>query len=327
MYRRCLVCGARFPEGKVLKHLPRGDRVAYDIQRGRLWVVCRGCRRWSLVPLEARWEALEELEGLISGRQGGPKPVRLLSRTESVALYSLGSLEVVRVGDAEIAEEAWWRYGRPLWPGVGVAPKLPRPTPWLKANGVVWKGRRACPGCGHVFTEIPFSERNILIVRPAEDPAQKTRRVPHGPEEGPSAGEALAVARRCPRCRDVEQGGLHLRGVEAELILFRLLAFEYHRGAPMDRVRAAVRLAQDPGGPATLVRILTRYGRPLGDLPPLGTLALEMVVNDAREQSLSRMEAKELELRWRREEELAALVDGELTPLPLLLLRRILPRV
>lgn len=95
----------------------------------------------------------------------------------------------------------------------------------------------------------------------------------------------------------------------------------------MDRVRAAVRLAQDPGGPATLVRILTRYGRPLGDLPPLGTLALEMVVNDARETSLSRMEAKELEFRWRREEELAALVDGELTPLPLLLLRRILPRV
>jgi hypothetical protein len=52
-----------------------------------------------------------------------------------------------------------------------------------------------------------------------------------------------------------------------------------------------------------------------------------MVVNDARETSLSRMEAKELEFRWRREEELAALVDGELTPLPLLLLRRILPRV
>jgi hypothetical protein len=42
-----------------------------------------------------------------------------------------------------------------------------------------------------------------------------------------------------------------------------------------------------------------------------------MVVNDARETSLERMEARELELRWRREEELAALVDGELTPMPL----------
>ena len=31
-----------------------------DEERGRLWVVCRGCERWNLVPIEERWEAIEE---------------------------------------------------------------------------------------------------------------------------------------------------------------------------------------------------------------------------------------------------------------------------
>ena len=40
-----------------------------------------------------------------------------------------------------------------------------------------------------------------------------------------------------------------------------------------------------------------------------------MVTNAAREAMLLKMEMAELTFRWRQEEELAALVDGELTPL------------
>ena len=100
-------------------------------------------------------------------------------------------------------------------------------------------------------------------------------------------------------------------------MLFRLLAFEYHTGAPMDRIKAAARMVEDSDGPATLVRILTEHGRPLGDLPPLGVLALEMVVSEAREMALLKMDLGELDFRWRQEEELAAVMDGELTPVPL----------
>ena len=47
-------------------------------------------------------------------------------------------------------------------------------------------------------------------------------------------------------------------------------------------------------------------------------MALEIAANESAEQHLLELELAELEAHWRREEELAAIVDGELTPLPLL---------
>ena len=85
-----------------------GRRVAYDPGRGRLWVICSTCKRWSLTPMEDRWEALEELEKLTTDK------ARLLSQTDNIALLRVGPLEVVRVGKAQLTEEAWWRYGREL---------------------------------------------------------------------------------------------------------------------------------------------------------------------------------------------------------------------
>ena len=84
-------------------------------------MVCRSCRRWSLTPIEERWEALEELEKLSRDK------ARLLSQTDNIALLRAGPLEIVRVGKAELTEEAWWRYGRELvsrrqkWNNLGVA--------------------------------------------------------------------------------------------------------------------------------------------------------------------------------------------------------------
>jgi hypothetical protein len=45
---------------------------------------------------------------------------------------------------------------------------------------------------------------------------------------------------------------------------------------------------------------------------------LEIAVNDEAERQQLEMELAELEARWREEEELAAIVDGELTEVPLL---------
>ena len=64
MYTRCLVCATPFEANDQLEHLPNGRRLAFDPGRGRLWAICRTCRRWSLTPIEERWEALEELEKL-----------------------------------------------------------------------------------------------------------------------------------------------------------------------------------------------------------------------------------------------------------------------
>jgi hypothetical protein len=45
-------------------------------------------------------------------------------------------------------------------------------------------------------------------------------------------------------------------------------------------------------------------------------IALEIALNDDVERRLLELELHELEARWKEEEELAAIVDGELTPLP-----------
>jgi hypothetical protein len=318
MYRHCLICRHPFPETGVLRHLPLGGRVACDLEKGRLWMVCASCRRWSLVALEERWEALHEIDGCLKGAPTSGHRSQMLFETENIALYRVGPLEVIRIQAAGAEEEASWRYGHSAegrggedysWPEVPT--RLPKASKSLMKD-IAWRGRKNCPACGHPFTELAYFDRNILVVRPSQG-------------DDPAGG--FSLTRRCPGCRDAEAGGLHLDGFEGQLVLFRLLAFEHHKGAPIDRVKSAARMAQDPDGPGTLIRILTKYGLPLGDIHPVGVLALEMVTCVAREEALMRMAASELTFRWRREEELAALVDGELTPVTASLWGRLIRRI
>jgi hypothetical protein len=80
----------------------------------------------------------------------------------------------------------------------------------------------------------------------------------------------------------------------------------------------AARLIQEAGSPQDLTRIVVKDGRRLGDLQRTGAIALEIAVNEASEQHLLELELADLEAHWKQEEELAAIIDGELTPLPVL---------
>ena len=331
MYTRCLVCSGPFEANEQLEHLPLGSRLAFDPARGRLWVVCRACRRWSLAPIEERWEALEELEKLTRDR------ARLLSQTDNIALLRSGPLEIVRVGRAELTEEAWWRYGRELasrrqnWNKLGVAgtvaagaallggwatggmtmvgawlimghgsETLRDGARWLRFGSSAWRGDETCEKCGHRFRTLPYAERAALGLVPAAE-----------------SGKVELLA-RCPRCGSSAEGGLRLRGEQAERTLRRLLAYHHFAGASERRVASAARLIEEAGSPQDLTRIVVKDGRRLGDLQRTGGIALEIAVNEASEQRLLELELAELEAHWRREEELAAIVDGELTPLPML---------
>jgi hypothetical protein len=46
----------------------------------------------------------------------------------------------------------------------------------------------------------------------------------------------------------------------------------------------------------------------------MGLTALEIVVNALRERTFLRLDATALQARWRREEELANMIDEELSP-------------
>ncbi|HKJ91617.1 MAG TPA: hypothetical protein VJ957_00550 [Longimicrobiales bacterium] len=91
-----------------MESFPVGRRVAFDPERGRLWVVCPRCRQWNLAPLEERWETLEVLERLYRDT-----PTRY--STEHIGLARMrDGLDVVRIGEPGRPEYAAWRYGGEL---------------------------------------------------------------------------------------------------------------------------------------------------------------------------------------------------------------------
>jgi hypothetical protein len=97
-----------------------------------------------------------------------------------------------------------------------------------------------------------------------------------------------------------------------------VLAYHHFEGASERTVTSATRLIQEAGSPTDLTRILLKDGKRLGDLGRTGGIALEIAANENSEQRLLELELSELEVHWEQEEELAAIIDGELTPLPLL---------
>ena len=105
MYATCLFCDTPFGGNDVLESMPVGRRVAFDADKGRLWVVCRSCERWNLTPLDERWEAIEDAERMF-------RSTRVRVSTDNIGLAKLSEgLELVRIGAPLRPEFAAWRYG------------------------------------------------------------------------------------------------------------------------------------------------------------------------------------------------------------------------
>jgi len=105
VFTTCIFCHKSLGTNEVVDHFPVGRRLAFDSVKGRPWVVCSHCQRWSLTPLEERWEAVEECERLFSGRA-------LRAQTEHIGLTKLpDGLDLIRIGAPLKPEFAAWRYG------------------------------------------------------------------------------------------------------------------------------------------------------------------------------------------------------------------------
>lgn len=105
MYSTCLHCNKPLGANEVLETLPIGRRVAFDPAQGRLWVVCRHCAKWNLVPFDSRLESIEECERIYRDT-----PTRYSTGEIGLARHREG-LDLVRVGPALRPEFAAWRYG------------------------------------------------------------------------------------------------------------------------------------------------------------------------------------------------------------------------
>jgi hypothetical protein len=105
VYHTCLYCNHDLGHNEVVELLPIGRRLAFDAAQGRLWVVCRSCEKWNLVPFDTRLETIDVCEALFRG-------ARLRYSTDHIGIARLSEgLELVRIGSAQRPEFAAWRYG------------------------------------------------------------------------------------------------------------------------------------------------------------------------------------------------------------------------
>ena len=289
-----------------------GSRPAFDPWLGRLWRVCPGCGRWNVVPLEDRWEALESYER--AARDG-----RSRLRTEHLDLVRTETGELIRVGRAPRPELAGWRYGDavPAPPVRGLRAWLRRlllrmpsspfgydaghgalagslalnqrwfaspfldDAPTLTAAFLHVPLADACPSCGGPLAIAPWSFQSVRL---AWD------------------GGAPAAATHCGLCRtEVAVPALEAR---AALRLGLSVVNRRLREGPLVE-RAAVRLDR-ADGPEGLLVALARDDAALGELDVGDRLALGFALDEQSEAEL-------LEAEWREAEELAAIVDRELT--------------
>lgn len=185
----------------------------------------------------------------------------------------------------------WWFWGRSRDTATSAAR-------WLRFGGTAWRGSGHCAACGHAFRELRFRQA-------------------HGLRLLPGAHDALDLVIRCPARGHDRDGGLRLSGREGERVLRRVLAHRHHVGASEGEVRSATRLIEEAGSPLKLARLVVRNGRRFGEIQRTGALGLEIAANEHAEQRLLELELAELEATWKHEEELAVIVVGELTSVPL----------
>lgn len=289
-------------------------------------MICRKCERWSLVPLEERWEAVEECERSY-------RDTRLRAATDNIGLARLGDgTELVRIGRPLRPEFAAWRYGdqfgrrrrKAIIMGVGGAAAI-----GAFAVGGVATGLFAAAGLNAVnLATLPVNLYNVWKMKRAEI-SHTTR-----------GGETLALrlgdiagVRLLPHASELTLGLpvrkssgsfpdlVEVTGEDARELAALLMPRVNRNGAGASRVREAVRMLDEAGGPEGFLESarsnVSRWGirQNWGDsgalvhLPKPVQLALEMSLHEEVERAALEGELSLLRVAWREAEEVAAIAD------------------
>jgi len=254
-----------------------------------------------------------------------------LARTENITLLAVGEMILIRVGDATLHERAWWRYGREVLTrerdyrstgarlsayaygalaavaeSVGLGDRnfkvrfeegmTAEVLRWRRFGWAAWFGRLKCPSCGSFLRAARFDLSWWFC--------------PMFDEQG-----KLALGVPCPRCDPwTPEKVYHLQGYEAESVLRRVLAYQNITGAGERAVEDAVQEMETAGSPEAFMKSVLREGAFLRELSFPQAVALEISLNEGVERRALEVEARGLEFMWKREEELARIMDEELNP-------------
>ena len=322
-----MFCKKPLGANEVVEAFPIGRRLAFDAAKGRLWVVCRKCRRWNLTPLEERWEAIEECERIFRGTRA-----RVSTENIGIARHREG-LELVRIGKPRRPEFAAWRYGDQMGerrrrnivntaiglgggaimvPAILTAPPLVvAPIAWV--TGIpffAWAYRRPVVrvrmgresgGADSVRPEDILKFRLLDIL--------STALVSHADEPG------FAV--------QIWRGRLKawFVGEDARRVAAAVVPQLNGAGGPRRVVRDAVGRIESSGHPGRFLFDVARETprrlagvETVRSMPKPTRLALEMALHEEQERRALEGELWVLEQAWREAEEIAAISDGLLLP-------------
>lgn len=342
MYSHCLFCHRALGANDRVEHFPVGRRLAFDRARGRLWVVCAGCHRWNLTPIEERWEAIEECERIF-------RDTTVRVSTRNIGLAPLrGGFELVRIGAPLRPEFAAWRYGSRFSQrrravqiaagggavaatlvGAAIMPAI-LPALTIGAISVV-----AIPGLTTIMGAVPvvgaLAVRDYLLhERVVARFAQGRRIVEVRARHLASISLHFGKEGSAPTL-DVpyDRGRAHFEGTSAISAASVLLAGANRFGASDDDVQQAVAQIEQHGDASGYLAaastlgdwrlrvgsLINRY-RDLGVMRLSSTerLALEMAVHEEAERRALDGELQALEDAWRDAELIARICDDELTP-------------
>ena len=323
MWRTCLFCKKPLGSNEVVESFPVGRRLAFDAVKGRLWVVCRSCKRWNLTPLEERWEAVETCEKLF-------RSTRLRTSSENIGLgrHSEG-LELVRIGKPLRPEFAAWRYGDQLGDrrrrqvvslatGSPIGAAIYFAVPPLVSLSMVplgvgfffwiWRRTAAKVRVGGASEGAVVSPDKVARFRVGD--LDTIRILPHDHE---------------PRFRvEVCRGKrtVSFEQEDARRVAGTILPFVNQWGATRKMVGTAVSEIESHQTPGRfLARVAHQehtdaYGRVghVKSMPRHTRLALEMALHEEQERRALKGELWLLEQAWKEAEEIAAISDDLLLP-------------
>ena len=276
--------------------------------------------------MDQRWEALHELERLVRDQ------AQLVAETDNIALLSTGEIFLIRVGSAGLVERAWWRYGRELHRRRsrfhGVRSRLTAytygavaclsdvvgladdglnigwdDTPaadilrWRRFGWAAWHGSLDCPSCNSSLKALRYDLSWWVFPRIEADTGRIVVEVP------------------CPRCDPwTPEKVFEIAGPEAEDVLRRVLAYQHITGATENTIKEASLVIESAGSPEAFEALVTKERRSLWGMGKTRSIALEIAVNDSVERRMMAAELRSIEFVWKREEELARIIDDQLTP-------------
>ncbi|MEO5799456.1 MAG: hypothetical protein ABIZ70_09810 [Gemmatimonadales bacterium] len=323
MYSTCLYCTHDLGANTVIETLPIGRRLAFDEANGRLWVVCRGCAKWNLVPFDNRLESIESCE-----RHFRESRTRYSTDNIGLARVSEG-LDLVRIGPALRPEFAAWRYGdqfgrrrRRELALAGAVLAVPSVAIGLGSVGVL--GMLALQSTNLLIQWRLHRTVTVRVSRPGKAPIELgDMQVASGLLLRPENGEMVFRTRvLAPRVFTGTNKTQDFSGTDLDLLLPGLLARVNTWATRSRTIADAVSLVADQSNPREILMAAEEKSLGLGwggkghlhMLKPMWRVAAEIASNEQSERIALEGELAMLERQWAEADRLAKISDALAIP-------------